>query len=208
MKVPWRKIKNVIGYIINLVGGNRYDEKVVFGCNHAGCGRGSASVANAESFKIGLSNGWVGSEWRTQMIEEAQAAAEEWKAKGVDVEVVVQSGNVDAQGQLVRCATLSTRALMLSLSTRIARLHLTLYLRRQSVAALWLLLPMRSLFKDAIYVGIDQKQWAYQSAKWLAETLEGKGNVVTINGVAGNPANEMRVLVTRKHLLPILISRC
>ena len=36
----------------------------------------SAFAANAEDFKIGLSNGWVGSEWRTQMIDEAQAAAE------------------------------------------------------------------------------------------------------------------------------------
>ncbi|MBN9251402.1 MAG: substrate-binding domain-containing protein, partial [Mesorhizobium sp.] len=30
-------------------------------------------------------------------------------------------------------------------------------------------------------------------AEWLAKTLNGKGNVVAINGVAGHPANEMRV---------------
>jgi ribose transport system substrate-binding protein len=47
--------------------------------------------------------------------------------------------------------------------------------------------------KDAIYVGIDQKGWAMQSAEWLAKTLKGKGNVVAINGVAGHPANQMRV---------------
>ena len=44
-----------------------------------------------------------------------------------------------------------------------------------------------------MYVGIDQKGWAEASAKWLAETLEGKGKVVAINGVAGHPANQMRV---------------
>jgi ribose transport system substrate-binding protein len=32
-----------------------------------------------------------------------------------------------------------------------------------------------------------------QSAEWLAKTLKGKGNVVAINGVAGHPANQMRV---------------
>ncbi len=32
-----------------------------------------------------------------------------------------------------------------------------------------------------------------QSADWLAKTLKGKGNVVAINGVAGHPANQMRV---------------
>lgn len=59
-----------------------------------------AGVAHAETFRIGLSNSFVGSEWRTQMIEEAQAAAAAWKDKGVDVEVVVQSGDVDVQGQI------------------------------------------------------------------------------------------------------------
>ena len=47
--------------------------------------------------------------------------------------------------------------------------------------------------KDALYVGIDQKAWAMKSAEWLAKTLNGKGNVVCINGVAGHPANQMRV---------------
>ncbi|MEH6452403.1 MAG: hypothetical protein V7782_05100, partial [Psychromonas sp.] len=38
----------------------------------------SISSASAEDFTIGLSNGWVGSEWRTQMIEEAEIAAKAW----------------------------------------------------------------------------------------------------------------------------------
>ena len=33
----------------------------------------------AKSFTIGLSNGWVGSEWRTQMIDEAKEAAAKWQ---------------------------------------------------------------------------------------------------------------------------------
>lgn len=60
----------------------------------------SGAASAQQSYKIGLSNGWVGSEWRTQMIEEAQAAAAAWKAKGVNVEVVVQSSTVDVQGQI------------------------------------------------------------------------------------------------------------
>ena len=62
----------------------------------------SAFSTYAADFKIGLSNGWVGSEWRTQMIEEAQAAAAAWKDKGVNVEVVVQSANVDVPGQIAQ----------------------------------------------------------------------------------------------------------
>ncbi len=43
-------------------------------------------AAGAQNFTIGLSNGWVGSEWRTQMIQEAQAAAAAWAARGVDID--------------------------------------------------------------------------------------------------------------------------
>src|SRR3546814_11418133 len=59
-----------------------------------------AGAAHAESYTIGLSNGWVGSEWRTQMIDEAKAAAEAWKERGVDIELVIQSSDVDVQGQI------------------------------------------------------------------------------------------------------------
>src|SRR5690242_13037951 len=59
-----------------------------------------SASAMAESYTIGLSNGWVGSEWRTQMIEEAQAAAAAWKDKGVDIKLVIQSSDVDVQGQI------------------------------------------------------------------------------------------------------------
>ncbi len=47
--------------------------------------------------------------------------------------------------------------------------------------------------QDAMYVGIDHKAYAASTAKWLAETLNGEGSIVAINGVAGHPANEMRV---------------
>ncbi|HEU5089559.1 MAG TPA: substrate-binding domain-containing protein, partial [Roseiflexaceae bacterium] len=42
-------------------------------------------------------------------------------------------------------------------------------------------------------VGIDQTEWAKTSAKWLAEKLGGKGNIVEIEGFPGHPANEARM---------------
>jgi len=42
-------------------------------------------------------------------------------------------------------------------------------------------------------VGIDQKEWAKTSAKWLADKLGGKGNIVEIEGFPGHPANEARM---------------
>jgi ribose transport system substrate-binding protein len=42
-------------------------------------------------------------------------------------------------------------------------------------------------------VGIDQKEWAKTSAKWLAEKLGGQGDIVQIEGFPGHPANVARM---------------
>ncbi|WP_425432942.1 ABC transporter substrate-binding protein [Hartmannibacter diazotrophicus] len=150
--------------------------------------------ADAETFKIGLSNGWVGSEWRTQMIEEAETAAKAWAEKGVDIEVVVQSANVDAQGQIGQIRNFINQGVdAIIVNPNSPTAFSPIFAQAKARGILVIATDAEVSSKDAIYVGIDQKGWAVQSAKWLAETLGGKGNVVTINGVAGHPANEMRV---------------
>ncbi len=62
----------------------------------------SATASAKDSFTIGLSNGWVGSEWRTQMIDEAEAAAKAWEKKGIKVKTIAQSANVDVPGQIAQ----------------------------------------------------------------------------------------------------------
>jgi ribose transport system substrate-binding protein len=150
--------------------------------------------AQEKSFKIGLSNSFVGSEWRTQMIEEAQAAAKAWADKGVKVEVVVQSGNVDVQGQIGHIRNFinqGVNAILINPGSPTAFNPIFAQAKARNVLVIATDAEVSS--KDAIYVGIDQKAWAMQSAEWLAKTLNGKGNVVAINGIAGNPANEARV---------------
>jgi ribose transport system substrate-binding protein len=154
----------------------------------------SASLANAETFKIGLSNGWVGSEWRTQMIDEAKAAAEKWKEKGVDVEVSVQSANVDVPGQIAHVRNFiaeGVNAIIINPNSPTA--FDPIFAQAKEAGILVIATDAEVSSPDATYVGIDQTAWGAAGAKWLAETLGGKGKVVAINGVAGHPANEMRV---------------
>jgi ribose transport system substrate-binding protein len=153
-----------------------------------------SSAAMAESYKIGLSNGWVGSEWRTQMIEEAQAAAAAWKDKGVDIELVIQSSDVDVQGQVGAVRNMinqGVNAIIINPNSPTA--FDPVFAQAKQAGILVVSTDAEVSSPDAVYVGIDQKDWARKSAQWLADTLGGKGNVVTINGVAGHPANQMRV---------------
>lgn len=153
-----------------------------------------SGASAAETFTIGLSNGWVGSEWRTQMIEEAQAAAKAWADRGVTVNVVVQSANVDVQGQIGHVRNFINQGVdAIIINPNSPTAFDPIFAQAKAKGILVVSTDAEVSSKDAIYVGIDQKGWAEKSAEWLAETLDGKGSIVTINGVAGHPANQMRV---------------
>ena len=155
---------------------------------------GGATAAMAADFTIGLSNGWVGSEWRTQMIEEAQAQAKAWKDQGVDIDLVVSSADMDVQGQITAVRNMinqGVNAIIINPNSPTA--FDPIFAQAAAKGILVVATDAEVSSKDAIYVGIDQKAWAEKSAAWLAKTLNDKGNVVCINGVAGHPGNEMRV---------------
>jgi ribose transport system substrate-binding protein len=159
----------------------------------------SIASAGAEEFTIGLSNGWVGSEWRTQMIEEAEAAAAAWAEHGVTVKVVVQSANVDVPGQIAHVRNFMNQgvnAVIINPNSPTAFDPVFAQAKESDILVISTDAEVSS--PDAMYVGIDQQAWAEAGAAWLAKTLDGKGKVVAINGVAGHPANEMRVAGYRK----------
>lgn len=155
----------------------------------------ASTVANAkDSFTIGLSNGWVGSEWRTQMIDEAEAAAKAWSKQGITVKTIAQSANVDVPGQIAQVRNFINQGVdVIIVNPNSPTAFDPIFAQAKAKGILVIATDAEVSSKDAIYVGIDQKGWAMKSAEWLAKTLKGKGNVVCINGVAGHPANQMRV---------------
>src|SRR5271168_1957069 len=157
-------------------------------------GLAAQAEAATTSLTIGLSNGWVGSEWRTQMIAEAQAAAAAWQAHGVDVPVIVQSATTDVPGQIGPVRNFinqGVNAIIINPSSPTA--FSPVFAEAHSRGILVVATDAEVSSKDAIYVGINQKEWAEKSAAWLVQAMHGQGNVVAINGIAGNAANEMRI---------------
>lgn len=153
-----------------------------------------SASATAQEFTIGLSNGWVGSEWRTQMIDEAVAAAKAWADQGVTVNTEIQSATVDVQGQIAHVRNFINQGVdAIIINPNSPTAFDPVFAQAKAKGILVISTDAEVSSKDAIYVGIDQKGWAMQSAEWLAETLGGEGKVVAINGVAGHPANQMRV---------------
>jgi len=149
--------------------------------------------ALAEDFTIGLSNGWVGSEWRTQMIEEAQTAAAAWADQGVNIDLVISSADMDVQGQINVVRNMINQGVDAIIINPNSPTAFDPIFAQAAQGILVVATDAEVSSPDALYIGIDQKGWAMKSAEWLAETLGGEGKVVAINGVAGHPANQMRV---------------
>jgi ribose transport system substrate-binding protein len=159
---------------------------------------GRSSVeAQDMAIKVGISNSFVGSEWRTQMIQNLEDVAAELsadEAMGVDIELVIESADTDAAGQEQQILNLinqevdaiivnpgDAQALQLVLEDAIAEGIVVVSVDQEIDA------------EGLVNVVIDQSEWARISARWLAEQLGGEGNIVLIEGFVGHPANTARM---------------
>src|SRR5205085_12499615 len=78
------------------------------------CGGGSSNTTSSNGgskgpFTIGVSNGFVASEWRTQMIQDMQTANAEYMKLGLTKDLLIQSADVDVPGQIQQIRTLMNR---------------------------------------------------------------------------------------------------
>ncbi|MBN1672701.1 MAG: ABC transporter substrate-binding protein [Kiritimatiellae bacterium] len=163
-----------------------------------GCGRkGEApgeQPGKKKGFVIGVSNGWVGSEWRSQMVDDVLAAAEPYKEAGLIEKVVVQSTDVDIPGQIGQVKNFINMGVDAILINPNAQAPFNPVINEAKRAGIIVVATDQEVTSpDAVNVVIDQREWAQISARWLAEKLNHKGNIVCINGMAGHPANEARV---------------
>jgi len=155
----------------------------------------SATEAPADTtFTIGISNPFISSEYRTQMIAELIEVNAEYMDQGVTTELVIESADTDVAGQIQQLQNLIAKDVdaILVNPGDVSGLNATL---EEAIAKGIVVISVdQELNVPGVYnVGIDQKEWAMTSAKWLAEKLGGKGNIVEIEGFPGHPANVARM---------------
>ncbi|WP_366519217.1 substrate-binding domain-containing protein, partial [uncultured Thermanaerothrix sp.] len=62
-----------------------------------------------KKFTIGISNPFVGSEWRSQMIKDLQEVNAEYMAQGLTNELIIESYDTDVQGQIQQIRNLMNK---------------------------------------------------------------------------------------------------
>jgi ribose transport system substrate-binding protein len=162
------------------------------------CGGGGQSgegggQANEGPYTIGVSNGFISSEWRTQMIDDLQRVNNEYKQEGLTEDLVIESADVDAQGQIQQMRNLINRGVDAIIVNPNDATALDQVIGQAEQAGIPVIAVDQEIGAEGVTnVVIDQGEWARMGAEWLVEELGGEGDVVVINGIAGHPANEAR----------------
>ena len=150
---------------------------------------------------IGVSNGFVGNNWRNQMLEDLQSQFEQYKAEGLLDELIVKNAGLDVDDQIEQIRSLvdmDVDLLMIDpndedkLNAVIEEAH------SKNITVIAFDQPVSSPY--AINVVIDQQLWGEKLAEWLCEELGGEGNIVMIDGLSGHPANQNRLIGNRRVL--------
>lgn len=155
---------------------------------------GAAPAQQDGSYTIGVSNGFVGSEWRTQMIENIENVVAEFNEHGVELDLVIESADVDVQGQIQQIQNLINRGVDAIIVNPNDQSALNDALEEAVEEGIVVIAVDQEIGANGVInVVIDQTEWARLSARWMAEELGGEGDIVLIEGFVGHPANEARM---------------
>jgi ribose transport system substrate-binding protein len=152
-----------------------------------------AQPAEDDKITIGISNPFISSEYRTQMIQELKDINDEYMAAGITNELVIESADTDVAGQIQQLQNLMSKGVDVILVNPGDAQGLNATLEEAVKKGILVLSIDQELDAEGVLnVGHNQKEWAMTSAKWLAEKLQA-GNIVEIEGFPGHPANEYRM---------------
>src|SRR5260221_1651914 len=149
--------------------------------------------AKTGPFKLGISNSFVGICWRTQMIQMATAFGNSPEGKALISEMTIVSSGQDVEAQIAAMDNMISKgvdAIILDAATPDA---FNAVIKRAADAGI----PVISFDNvvtspEAIVVNEDQVEFGGLMATDLVKRLNGKGNVVMVNGVPGTGVDEAR----------------
>lgn len=151
---------------------------------------------------VGVSNGYVGNNWRSQMLEDIEQSFATYKELGLVDELIVKNAGLDINNQIDQIRTfidMKVDLLMIDPNDENELNGVIKEAHDKGIQVIAFDQPVSSPY--AVNVVIDQQLWGEKLAQWLCERLGGKGNIVLIKGLQGHPANENRLIGMRRVLV-------
>ena len=132
----------------------------------AGGAAPASSAPAGKKFTVGISNPFISSEYRTQMIQELKDINKEYADKGVANDLVIESADTDVAGQIQQLQNLISKKVDAILVNPGDVNGLNDTLKEACDKGIIVISVDQELNVPCVYnVGIDQKEWAKTSAQ-------------------------------------------
>jgi len=159
----------------------------------AGGGAAGSGAPREAPFTIGVSNAFVGSEYRTQMIEDLQVVFDELKASGLVDELVMENADADTNGQIQQIRNLINAGVDAIIVDPSSSSALDAVFSEATGQGIKVYAVDQAVDSDNVMnIGISQEELGRTSAEWFAAQLSSGDTIAVVSGTAGNPATEAR----------------
>ena len=155
-------------------------------------GAAGAAVKTA-GFKVYVEDGYTGNTWRTQTNDNMSVVAAKLKSSGALSDFKLLTSPNDANTQLTHIQSMIADKPDAILFAPINSASAETAVQRIKAAGIMpIVIVDPEPTKDALnVVGGDNTWWKIQ-AEWLAEKLNGKGNILVVTGLPGNGSDRVR----------------
>lgn len=147
-----------------------------------------------EGYKIAYCDVSMNATWRTQMRAEFEQRAEELKAEGVISEYYVTNANDDAAKQISDVKDMIAKGVDGILIAAVSETALSPVVEEAMEAGIDVISFNMLVDTDNVSGKVFQsdQEFGRIGAQFLVDKLDGKGDIIVLNGTAGNGCNENR----------------
>jgi ribose transport system substrate-binding protein len=144
-------------------------------------------------YTIGFSNAFSGNSYRAQEVAEVKNIADQYKAQGLVKNYIVLDATGNTATQIQQITNLISSGVNVILIDANSDTALNPVIKSAHNAGILVVTVSNTVTSPyAINVSSDQEEYGALCAEWLVKKLNGKGNVLVLNGLAGSPINAAR----------------
>jgi ribose transport system substrate-binding protein len=153
---------------------------------------GGTTAQHKAPYTIGLSDFFEGNSWQAENVSLFQQACNAY-GQQIIKKCIVANANGSTEQQIAQIHSMinaGVDAILLDANSDTGLNNVV----AQAMSAGIPVINYDSIIsgKATSKINTDQYQWGVITANWLVNQLHGKGNVIVLNGLAGNPTNNLR----------------
>lgn len=147
-----------------------------------------AQASQKKGFKVAYTSSFMGNSWRTVYEQAVKARLDEYKQKGVVTDYTYVTCNNDVTQQLNQLNTILQQDYDVIMLDPVSASSLTSVIQEAQQKGVKVIIGLTMTPYEGVPCFVqDQSIYAKAEASYLCDKLGGKGNIIEIQGVAGDP---------------------